>query len=223
MPETLLPELDGTSLVLVGAFNPRIFHPSWFVRNNLLPEGVEATANVEIINNDLCAFEADWFRLEVLSDRLVLRSTATPAIESLRDLMFGTFRILRHTPVQRIGLNTHAHFRLPTEERWHEFGHVLAPKGDLWEPVLGKPGTLSVTLQGTRPDEYDGHVRVKVEPSAQVPFGIFIETNDEFRLDNSDSATWIEDVLTNHWDPSRVRADQIRTHVVNRALKVETR
>lgn len=221
MPELPLPDLDGTSLVLVGAFNPRIFQPAWFVRNELLPEGVESTANVEIINNDLCAFETDWFRLEVLSDRLVLRSLATPAMESLRDLLFGTFRVLRHTPVHRVGLNTHAHYRLPSEETWHQFGHRLAPKEELWSPVLNSPGTLTLVIQGTRPDDYDGHVRVKVEPSAQVTYGIFIETNDEYRRLDADSATWVEDVLTKQWDASRSRAEQIRSHIVASAFSGE--
>ncbi len=141
-------------------------------------------------------------------------------MESLRDLLFGTFRILRHTPVQKIGLNTHAHYRLPTEDAWHDFGHLLAPKDDLWAPILDKPGTLALTIQGERSDEYDGHIRVKVEPSMQVTYGIFIETNDEYRRMDADSAGWIEDVLTKHWESSRLQAERIRSHIVQTAFSL---
>lgn len=221
MSELPLPQHDAASIVLVGAFNPRIYHPAWFVRNELLPEGSEVSANVEIVNNDLCAFENDWFRLEVLSDRFVLRTLASPSVEALRDLVLGALRILRHTPVQKIGLNTHAHWRLPTEQRWHDFGHMLAPKEALWDSVLKRPGTLSLSIQGMRPDDRHGHVRVRVEPSNTVEHGIFLETNDEFSEVTADSAEWVEDVLTREWDASRTRAEVIREHVLSFAFRRE--
>jgi hypothetical protein len=215
MPEMPLPQDDKTSLVLIGAFNPRIFHPAWFARNGLLPPDTESTANIEIVNNDISAFESDWFRIEVLSNRFALRSMATPAVEALRDLLLGTFVILHHTPVEKIGLNTHAHYALPTERTWHEFGHRLAPKTELWDPILQEPGTLSVTIQGVRPDGHEGHMNVKVEPSAHVEYGIYLETNDEYRQPQADSANWLADILSTQWDASRQRAADIRTHVLN--------
>lgn len=218
MSELPLPEHDAASIVLVGAFNPRIYHPAWFVRNDLLPPGSEESASVEIVNNDLCAFETDWFRLEVLSDRFVLRTMASPSVEALRDLVLGALRILRHTPVHKIGLNTHAHWRLPTEQSWHDFGHLLAPKDALWEPVLKRPGTFSLSVQGMRPDDRDGHIRIRVEPSSTVEHGIFLETNDEVRELSADSAAWVEDVLTSEWDASRTRAADIRRHVLSFAF-----
>ena len=223
MPELPLPEHDATSIVLIGAFNPRIFHPAWFVRNHLLPVGDEVASNIEIVNNDVCAFETDWFRLEVLGDRFILRSMATPAVEALRDLVLGTFRVLRHTPIQRIGLNTHAHFALPEESGWHRFGHMLAPKPDLWEPILKNPGTLSLTIEGQRPDDYAGHVRAKVEPSARIEWGIFFESNDEYQKLEADSADWLEDVLLTRWDSSRSHAMEMRQHVLGHAYDLEDR
>ncbi len=35
MPEHTL-EISGSLVVLVGSFNPAIFHPEWFARNGLL-------------------------------------------------------------------------------------------------------------------------------------------------------------------------------------------
>lgn len=217
-----LPELEGTSLVLIGSFNPRIFHPAWFAKNKLIADGSGASANVEIVNNEICVFETDWFRLEVISDKLALSSQTAPAVGSLRDLLLGTLRILRHTPVQRVGLNTHTHYRLQSERGWPEFGHKLAPKPVLWDPILKSPGTLSLVIQGERPDEYDGHIRVKVEPSSLVENGIFIETNDEFRMLSSDSAEWVERVLSDQWEMSRRRAQDAQSHLLQYAMEEVT-
>ncbi len=202
MPDLPLPELEGTSLVLIGSFNPRIFQPSWFVRNGLLPESAEE-ANVEIITNEVCAFDADWFRLDVLSDRLSVASTATPSPESLRDLLLGALTILRHTPVARLGLNTHSHHRLSSADAWHAFGHMIAPKTLLWDPILHEPGTRSLVIEGRRPDDNIGAVRVKVEPSQQFENSIFLETNDEYISAEAVSAEWAIHILNTEWENSR--------------------
>lgn len=219
MAEQPLPEHDGTSLVFIGSFNPRIFHPAWFVRNELLPPEIESTANVQVVSNEVCAFETDWFRLEVLAERLALRSLSAPVVEALRDLLIGTFTLLRHTPIQKMGLNTHAHFSLGDEETWHKFGHKLVPKADLWDPVLRNPGTIVALVEGQRPDEYQGFIRVKVEPSNLVSSGIYIETNDEYQSPSSASAEWVVEILEREWEASRSRAKDIRSHLVGQALK----
>lgn len=220
MAEAPLPEHDGTSLVLVGSFNPRIFHPSWFVRNDLLAPEAESTANIQVVSNEVCAFETDWFRMEVLAERFSLRSLSAPIVEAMRDLLAGTFTLLRHTPIQKMGLNTHTHFALGAEDTWHRFGHKLLPKQELWSPVLEGPRTLVAAVEGRRTDKYQGFIRVKVEPSAQVANGIYIETNDEYQSKELEppSTDWVLDILKNDWDASRKRAKTIRSHLVAQAL-----
>jgi hypothetical protein len=219
MSELPLAEAEGTGLVLVGSFNPRIFQPSWFVRQGLLPESVEESANVEIVTNEVCAFSAEWFRLDVLSDRLALTGLAARSPESLRDLLLGALTILKHTPVTHLGVNSFSHYRLATEGAWHHFGHMLAPKDELWTPVLSEPGTRSLTIEGRRTDNFDGHIRAKIEPSAQVDHGVFLEINDEYRHVSADSSDWVIDVLGTQWEESRARATAIRDHVVGIAIK----
>ena len=215
-----LAEHDHTSIVLVGSFNPRIFHPAWFVRHGLLAPEAEADSKIEVISNDLCVMQAGWFRIEVFSERFTMHSVATPVTEALRDLVQATFAILRHTPITRIGLNRAAHFNLGSEGAWHNFGHRLAPKKTLWEPVLKQPGTLSLTIMSERPDDYDGHINVKVEPSARVRYGLFVEVNEEYRpvsTSDANDAVWISDVLVKQWDDTQRRAAQVFKHVVSQA------
>jgi hypothetical protein len=218
-----LAEYDQSSIVMLGSFNPRIFQPSWFVRYELLPPEAESEARIELISNDLCVFQTDWCRLEVMNERFTAHSLATPSVESLRDLVQGTFEILGHTPVTKVGLNTAAHFSLQSEDSWHRFGDALAPKGALWNPVLKNPGTLALTIQGQRPDEYAGHINVKVEPSSRVRFGIFIETNEEYHApEGSSDARWTGDLLSNNWDPTQERSRNLRAHILQEASKAVT-
>jgi hypothetical protein len=45
MPSKL--ELAGVNIVLLGDFNPALFHPDWFVRNDLVPAGLGEAAKGE--------------------------------------------------------------------------------------------------------------------------------------------------------------------------------
>lgn len=216
-----LAEHDQSSIVMLGSFNPRIFQPSWFVRHELLPPEAESETDINLISNDLAVFQTDWCRLEVMNERFAVHSLAAPVVESLRDLIKGTFEVLRHTPISRAGLNTAAHFTLPNEEAWHKFGHAIAPKADFWDPVLQNPGTLTLTVQAQRPDDYGGHINVKVEPSSRVRYGLFVETNEEFHAPaGTDDATWISSLLSEAWDPAQKRARDIRTHILEQALRI---
>jgi hypothetical protein len=209
-----LVEYDSVSIVLLGAFNPRIFQPAWFVREGLLSAEAESGSQIELINNDYCAFQTDWCRIEVLPDRFMAITRAAPIQDALRDLVLGAFTTLRHTPVAKIGMNSHGHFELRDDKSWHQFGHVVAPKGELWDPILRNPGTLTVEVQAERTDGRDGHLRVKVQPSTVVPHGIFIETNSEVRSEDTESAGWLTDVLTQGWSANREEVSAIRDHLL---------
>ena len=48
MPDYTL-EISGASIVLLlGSFNPAIFHPEWFSRNGLLPRGKSITRSCKL-------------------------------------------------------------------------------------------------------------------------------------------------------------------------------
>jgi hypothetical protein len=222
MTESHLPSEDRTTIVLVGSFNPRIFQPSWFVRQQLLPPLDEEEAQVDLINNDFCAFQTSLYRIEVLSERFAAHSLAAPVVDLLRDLVQGTFEILKHNPVLKVGINTSGHFQLNSFDQYNSFGHHLAPKHDLWKPILDNPKTLSVLIQGRRVEGlYPGHINVKVEPSTRIANGVFIETNDEFQNDAATDASWLSTLLVEEWPNSLDRVRDIRRHLIQRATELE--
>ena len=129
------PEIKNLNIVFLGDFNPKIFQPAWFAAENLIRQRESEDAKIEIIHPEIVVIIFDWGRLEVTRDRFVLSTKQDPYYEILRDLVIGTFRLLRHTPIKMVGINTEMHFRMRSIKEWHDFGHLLAPK-EIWKGIL---------------------------------------------------------------------------------------
>jgi hypothetical protein len=113
------PEVAGRSIVLVGQFNPGIFHPQWFARMELIPATEADAAVIKPSPPQVSTFQVDWFECLVTQDHFQV-STLRPEMEyPLMDLVAGSLSILSHTPVWALGVNSDAHFRVDSEENWH--------------------------------------------------------------------------------------------------------
>lgn len=211
------PEIQGMSIVLVGSFNPKIFHPAWFAAQSLIRETEAEQANIQVITPAIAQFDLDWMRLQVVQERFIVETVQEPYYEILRDLVIGTFKLLSHTPIVMLGINTHQHFRMRSEEEWHALGNALAPKEKFWTPVLKKPGMKNLTIQGQRPDEYQGHIQVTVEPSTKIKPGTHIFINDHYEVKDESGCKAITDILNATWVESKRRAEELITYLVETA------
>jgi len=205
------PEIEGVGIVLVGSLNPRIFQPAWFAAENLIREEEEQAAKIELIHRQVAIFSLDWLHLQVTDEQFMATTTQSSFYEPLRDLVLGTFRLLRHTPIRMMGLNRDCHFRMSSEEAYHGLGHRLTPK-EPWAGILKEPGMRSLTMEGLRPDNLKGYIRVRVEPSVRVHPGVFININDHYEV--KDAATVrgcdeIIDILDREWKSSLDRSAEI--------------
>ena len=96
------------SIVLIGHFNPKIFHPQWFADHEIISN---ADLRYIIENRDvlthkqLSQFSSSWFILEVTESRLHLTTTQEAYFEMLLDFISATFSILHHTPISMLGIN----------------------------------------------------------------------------------------------------------------------
>lgn len=200
-------------IVLLGDFNPKIFQPAWFAANGLIRAEEQETSKVEVIAHDVCIFQTDWLRIQVLPDRFHALPLCDGRDEEMRDLVVGTFRLLCHTPVHAMGLNTAATWQVANEETWHAIGHKLAPKDGVWDKTLTKAGMLTLTIQGTRDDGMDGFVRVQIAPAPGMSNGILTEVNDHFQVAKPGApavgAASLLPVLDGQWSNCCRRADAI--------------
>jgi len=209
----LKPEIEGVNIVLLGSLNPAIFHPAWFAREKLIQLEEAERADIKIVSPEVSVFSIGWLALEVTLDRFAARTTQIQHLEPLRDLVLGTFSLLRHTPVKQMGINRLAHFRSPSEDEWHKLGHRLAPK-EPWAGLLEKPGMRRVSMLGQRPDQYRGRITVSVEPSVILKpgFGVYFEVNDHYDNDADEKANECDrmlEILRACWQTSLDRASHI--------------
>jgi len=214
-----LPEIKRLIFVLRGNFNPIIFSPVWFASEKLIRKEEAEKAEIQIVHPDVVSFNLDWLRLQVTRDMFSVETIKEPYEEVLRDLIFATFKLLRHTPLKVMGINRSEHFRIDTIEKWHEIGHTLAPKS-IWNNILDNPGLNSIsTIEDSRRDGLKGYIKVQVEPSKRVHPGICVLVNDHFEVNNPEGiygADEIINILENKWEDSLKRSNHIITTLVEK-------
>lgn len=209
LPKTVV---EGISIVLVGSFNPSIFQPAWFAAENLIRKEEAGDAEIELVRPEVSAFRLEWLHMQVLHDRFIASTDQAASFDVLRDFVVGTFSVLEHTPVSKLGLNYDRHFEMESEEAWHKIGQRIAPPAP-WERGLDKPVLRSLTMQGKRPDELQGAISVKVEPSVKATFGVYVNVNDHYELGEAEqgvaSAAGATRLIKERWGAFLERTSQI--------------
>jgi hypothetical protein len=223
------PDIYGASIVLVGSFNPAIFTPDWFVRNELLKDEFIDRDKPILVHNEFTQFDFEWGNLNCQPERFAVTTQVAPHIRIL-DLIATTFgEFLPHTPIRSAGLNHYVHFRVRDLEARDAIGFSLAPPeawGD-WAPDLcakdGKRrgGLTSLTMQQqVVHDERARHIQVKVEPSRTLKdvAGIFVETNihQDFSKEEPSAHAAVRHV-TQNWQWSVDKAEFIFDQIMRKA------
>jgi hypothetical protein len=226
--------LATTSIVVIGKFNPAVLHPYWFASRELLPpeQLAEARDTVQAVMSDVMMFEAGWLTFQAVPNRLSFTSKESASHLELRDLAIGTLSLLGDDPVTALGLNRDAHYRMGTEEEWHEVGDRFVPN-EPWEELTGgqRAGLRQLVVQVTREGiehtkeavSEHGATYVTLAPSIEPqtqPYGLFVGINDHFQLGTETeprSAGEVGETLAQEWEPARKRANSIAKHMIGEA------
>jgi hypothetical protein len=204
-----LPDVRGCSIVLIGSFNPSIFHPQWFAKQNLLSEEQAKSANLKFVLPEVSQFETENFVLQVIAERFVLTSQAEASPALLKDFALGTFYVLEHTPVKMMGLNCMMHFDLRTPEIWHKLGDTLAPKAG-WTDLEGRPGLLSLTIKSEREEPKGAIYHAKVESSMRFKQGIYFEMNEHYpAISEEEPLKELMGILDKRWEEMQNHAAKV--------------
>jgi len=209
-------EDESVSVVLLGDFNPKIFHPVWFATHGLIrqSEVENKDLKLEITHSEYAAFATESFRLSVSQNRFAVQSSGSGFRDMTRDLVTGTFALLSHTPIRTLGLNREFHYRMESDEAWHAVGHKLAPKA-VWGDTLNEPGMEDLRVLAKRSDAHRGCVRVIVQPSPKVKPGVYVQVNDQYDVEARDAAgaERIMEILTEVWNKSLAYSEKV-THTM---------
>lgn len=216
MPDRI-PEISGAAIVVVGSFNPAIFQPEWFARQNLIPVPEADQAELKMVHPQLSHFETERFFIQVTTERFVAMTRATTDTSVLGDLVRGTFFILEHTPITAVGLDFQMHFSVGSEEAWHRVGDSLAPK-EVWTEVLrGRPGMKVLQIEAT--DDNGHKMTIKVEPSIKITHGVYFETNEHYAVEGKKTGSaFLDELLRNRWEGAQDDATKIARSVLDWSL-----
>jgi hypothetical protein len=206
-------DLIGTSIVLIGPFDPKSIQPANLASNGLLSDADVVQLRYDVLAPEITIAQLPWMQLIIEPNKLTASSTIqNPIAEPMRDFVFSfcdTGAIKRFTA---LGINHDIHFAVSSQEVWHKIGHALVPKDNLWRKLTREPGTLSVAIRGQRDDDLPGSVTVKVEPSVRIHPGAYIQVNDHFDADEklltADPGHLIR-ILGERWDASKRRSEEV--------------
>ncbi|MBF0345254.1 MAG: hypothetical protein HQL06_13625 [Nitrospirae bacterium] len=117
--------IDASSIVLLGSFNPMIFHPEWFERYKILPiqdtqrakghrpEMIEIKDGSGTILNNPSMYVSNTITqliFQVLDFRVFNNSFSCEtkkrdSFVTMKEAVIKTFSILEHTPISAVGIN----------------------------------------------------------------------------------------------------------------------
>lgn len=226
-------EIKELSLVLVGKFNPLIFHPHWLARKSLITDTeAEAASNPEeakkkkyINHPEVSQFSLGYCDVQVLLDNFTVSSTQEGYFTPIRDLVLNVFSILRETPIVQVGINLTHHYRFRDVESWHKYGHTLVPKEPLWKAISKNPGLKKLEIESERTDEFKGSVNIITGLSDRINaanFGIKLQINDHYNLflreeEKQLDATRALKVLEQNWKRSIEISEQMIAGIIKHA------
>ncbi|MFC3115962.1 hypothetical protein [Cellvibrio fontiphilus] len=214
---------EEASIVLVGSFNPKIFHPEWFIRKGIV-EPWSYEDDKELIQvQDYAGFcFPDEKRVSVLLDRFSITTPYASEQLSIKDIVQSTFSILSETPLYQLGMNYSATIKLDTNDEWLKFGATLAPK-QLWIDAAGylnddqmdEAGLWEMTAFLPRPDSLKGCIRPKISVKNIKERELVFLINSHVELEES---TRVDSILESHWDDSLTLATKIINNIVKTQL-----
>ena len=217
------PAIEEASIVLLGSFNPAILQPQWLAKQSLIrPEEAKHAEGEKnfVVTRDLAVIRLGWLDLQVLPDRFTATTSDPSHFETLLECVSGIFQFLEFTPVTAMGVNCGLHWELSDSETWPALEEAVAPK-DMWQELLSGPhnGPLQLTslsLRGERDGSPAEYVNVKVEPSARVPQGLFLHTNEHYQFAPNTPAVESMGILRHNWSGALAATKQLASSLIER-------
>jgi hypothetical protein len=217
----LIPAAEALDIVVLGAFNPAIFHPEWFLRQKLISEAEanSSDTNINVVGKDVAEINLSGMKIFCMNDRFSIGTSNISQAARMQDFLLQTFTTLSHVPVTACGINPQAHYRVKDESFWHKIGDTLAPKDLIWRDLVEQPGMQSLMIKALRKGEFEGETLLWVEPSQDKRFhpGIFVRANYSHTFSkeslHAQSTELLTKFLKTEWDSAcsmaRIVAEKI--------------
>lgn len=202
-------EILGSSIVLVGDFNPAIFSPAWLARFGVISDDEAQAAEEPVTHPQIAQISIQHLSIGVETNKFAVSITSDPIVKVL-DIAVQIFRdLLPHTPIRAFGINYSEHWRVESFEKRLALGRALAPLepwGE-WGQTFDAPtpeltgGMLELIMKkpfspvGEGKDKMEGYQRVEIGPSKELADrqrGVFMQVNHHRELapDTTETASY---------------------------------
>jgi len=172
------------SVVLLGSFNPLIFHPLWLLKKGLIPESDVVDKKI-VINSQVSQYPiGDWMQMTVTPDRCEFKIQKPERIVVMKDLIIGTLNALPEIPIIAMGINRGNIINLGDSDSFYKFGSKLAFLS-IWKDCLQAPRLRDIiieNIENTAEGEEKVRRRIQIK-SAEVngqPFCIDVNLNNHY-------------------------------------------
>ncbi|ORU93413.1 MAG: hypothetical protein A6F72_06780 [Cycloclasticus sp. symbiont of Poecilosclerida sp. N] len=210
-------------IVLLGSFNPAIFHPEWFIKNNIIAEWEYTQKDILFVPDVTRVSLPSERYLAVLPDQFSIRATMPSDFLGLRDIVTSTFTLLKETPINQMGLNYTAVFKLSKDD-WVTFGKKLVPTevwtnsakyfSELDDKKKEQAGLLALTMHLPRPDELNGFILSRLRVKSFENYEIIFEINNHIEIENKDVSQMLK-ILESSWEKSLLFAETYIGNILN--------
>jgi len=229
------PEEKQVIIVLIGNFNPTIFHPAWFRETGVFSVSEAEAMKIDFMHPEIATLSGEWFSLQVQKDRFTLRALQPPYVQ-VNDLVLRIFgEFLTHTPIKKLGINLMVQFSVKDFDTQYKLGRALAPIeawGD-WAKELDKRTDTQTSgmrrllmeqhIVDDRPPGF-GFVQASIEPGDK-PATVKMNVCDDYRvsdIENEVGATAVMEILENSFDRSMERSEKIIDGIMNLSRSLES-
>ena len=189
------------------------------MRQELLLEAEADKAEVQVITPQMSDLKFLDFGLQVLQNRLTIKTVDVSKGTKINDLVVGILTKLPHTPITAAGINHGLHLETGSEENWHRIGNWLVPRKPVWLGLYEKPGMTSVSIVAPRGGQFAGNTSVTVQPSLQVPHGVYVTSNFDYRPpQQGETASAVREFIRSEWKSAIKEATRVAEQIFQKLV-----
>lgn len=170
------------SVVLLGRFEPLIFHPLWMLKKGLIPESDVVSKEI-FINTQVSQYPiGDWMQMTVTQGRCEFKIQKPERVVLMKDLIIGTLNALPEIPIFAMGINRGNIIDLGDAESHYKFGAKLAQL-DIWNDCLQTPRLRDIIIEDAEGNDDEGvRRRMQIKPAEQegLTYGIDVNLNNHY-------------------------------------------
>ncbi len=208
-----MPGPDVYNIVVVGAMNPRIHHPSWYELVGLLTpkeakEALTSSATFGLPGFTQLSATSLGLTISCYEQRWIVQTEDREKIGLLQDFTFKVFdELLKHTPVSAYGFN----FIYQRETRCATVGRFLAnliSKTNLTLPADEADFTLRYSFS-----DHKGQLTIQKSPIGNA--SVSLSFNHEYFMNESKNTFFLmRETVPNQFEAALKNADEQTARIV---------